>query len=157
MYMMLPLVLASALLPGRAERTAGAGAPRWSPQEQREVLGPCVSADSGTATAPGTVQGFPREALSVTCTWSLAGRGYRNPVANRVHELVLPVPLTWSAPEITARGAAGPLSIPSSCVLRAFRVTVECLAKEDAGTLHCGVQKGFSPSHETKGEMWRPS
>lgn len=37
--MWLLLVLASALLPGRAECSAGAGAPRWSHQKKRQVSG----------------------------------------------------------------------------------------------------------------------
>uniref|UniRef100_A0A8C9KVS7 Uncharacterized protein n=1 Tax=Serinus canaria TaxID=9135 RepID=A0A8C9KVS7_SERCA len=43
----------------------------------------------------------------------------------------------------------GRFSILNSCVLWAFRVTEERLAKKDAGTLRCGIRKGFFPLHES--------
>ncbi|XP_077044621.1 uncharacterized protein LOC143695531 [Agelaius phoeniceus] len=98
------LVLASALLPARAECTAWAGAPRCIQQKKREVSGQ----------------------LQRSCDPVHRSRGSDRPEVRQ-----------------------GGFSILNSCVLRAFRVTAEGLAKEDAGSLRCGMQKGFFPFHES--------
>ncbi|RMB92289.1 hypothetical protein DUI87_31401 [Hirundo rustica rustica] len=105
-----------------------------------------VLASALPVTGPCTVQRALRETLSVTCKYQ-PGRET--------------LPKFWCKPSISA-GATyivstskwqpevrqGWFSILDNCVCQAFRVTVEYLAKEDAGMFLCGMRKGFFPLHE---------
>ncbi|CAN8194182.1 unnamed protein product [Coccothraustes coccothraustes] len=156
--MWLQLVLASALLPGQAECSAGAGAPRWSHQKKREVSGqqqrsrecrcggctpaaPCVSTGCAAVTGPGTVQGFLGGSLSVTCTyppgWEKLPKYWCIPSSLFFYTCGTDIVITSeSQPEVLR----GRFSIRDNRTNRAFTVTVDGLFEEDAGTFLCGVQ-----------------
>uniref|UniRef100_A0A8C9KQD6 Uncharacterized protein n=1 Tax=Serinus canaria TaxID=9135 RepID=A0A8C9KQD6_SERCA len=82
---------------------------------------PCVLTGSGAVTGPGTVT-----RTGVTCATYIV-----------------------STVKLQLLVRQGRFSILNSCVLWAFRVTEERLAKKDAGTLRCGIRKGFFPLHES--------
>ncbi|XP_053851049.1 CMRF35-like molecule 6 [Vidua macroura] len=113
------------------------------------VLASALLPDIGAVTGPSTVQGFLRETLSVTCTYqpsqeTLPKFCCKPSTCTGITCATYIVSTSKLQPEVQQ----GRFSILNSCALRAFRVTVERLVKEDAGMLRCGMQKGFSPLHE---------
>uniref|UniRef100_A0A8C3N3G1 Uncharacterized protein n=1 Tax=Geospiza parvula TaxID=87175 RepID=A0A8C3N3G1_GEOPR len=97
---------------------------------------------------PGTAQGFLRETLPVTHQpgretlpkfWCKACTRTGVTCATYI------VSTAKLQPEVRQGG----FSILNSCVLRAFPGTAERRAKEDAGTLSCGMPKGFFPFYES--------
>lgn len=140
--------------PDGAERTAGPGAPRCIQQKKREASGQRQRSREavcpGAVTVPGTVQGFLREILPVTCTHQ-PGRETLPKFWCKASTRTGVTCATYiaSTAKLQPEVRQGGFSSLNSCMLRAFRVTAERLAKEDAGSRRCGMQKGFFPLQES--------
>ncbi|XP_057895007.1 CMRF35-like molecule 5 [Melospiza georgiana] len=97
----------------------------------------------GALTGPETVWGFLGDSLSVTCTYQPGWEEYPKfwciPSTGIVYTCAEDIVITSeSQPEVLQ----GRFSIRDNRAHRAFTVTVDDLAKEDAGTFRCGVRRG---------------
>lgn len=149
-YVWLLLVLASALLPGRAEWTAGAGAPSGSTRRSKRCrcsgsapASPCLHLLQGsdrTLHRAGIPEGNPVSHLHVP------------PPLGDVAEILVQAEYTyWGClhPKCSPRcGRAGSPFRTTACAGHS-KVTVEYLVMVHAGMFRCGMQKEFFPLHES--------